>query len=463
MTYPNDFRTFARKHIEEKRLEPLKNRLSKMRVEELIDALQELRDEDQAVVFRLLPKPVAVDVFDAMDIVWRREMIESFSNEEAINLLGTLEPEDRVHLLDELPARVAKQLLASLPKEQREVTALLMGYESGTVGRIMSPDFVDVKGTMTVAEALDRIRTKKNGGHITFHHVYVTDDTRKLLGVLPLSALVTATPGCSIAELVGPEEPPFARTREDQELAARRLEQLDAPELPVVDREHRLVGVFTANEAIDVLQTEVTDDMYDKVGLLDVTQRETDRSARLLRGSFWHVLAVRVPFLLITLAGGMLAGFVIDQFEDILVTVAATAIFIPVIMDMGGNVGTQSSTIFTRGTVLGQINMRRFAWHWGREVLYGFGMAVLFGVLGGVVAHVWQGVPGLGIAVGISLTLTITVATAMGFLVPYVLIRLGFDQAAGADPFITTIKDMTGLAIYFASVSFLVPHIVLGG
>lgn len=462
MNNVRNFVDFARDRVAERNLEPLKDALRAMNAPEILENLLECDSALRPVIYRLLPKDLATEVFDMMDFPVQAELLESFTSEEALDTLASLEPDDRVHLLDELPARVAKRFLEALPREQRDITARLMGYEDDTVGRIMSPIYIDIKKNMTVAEALERIRKRKNGSDLVITTVYVTDETRRLLGILPLSSLVTAQAETMIETLVKDEEPVAVRTHEDQETAARLLQQLDVVELPVLDRENRLVGILSVDDAMDVIREEVTDDMYDKVGLVDLTRRESDRSFALLNGSFLHVLGVRVPFLLITLAGGMLAGAVIDAFEEILEAVVATAIFIPVIMDMGGNVGTQSSTIFTRGMVLGQINMRRFFRQWLREVIHGAGMGVILGALGGAIAALWQGMPELGYAVGISLALTITIGIALGFLVPWVLIKMGFDQAAGADPIITTIKDMSGLVIYFFSVSFFLPQ-VLGG
>lgn len=462
MNNVQNFVDFARDRVNERNLEPLKNTLRAMSAPEILDNLLQCDPVLRPVIYRLLPKDLAADVFDMMDFPVQAELLESFTSEEALETLASLEPDDRVHLLDELPARVAKRLLEALPREQRDVTARLMGYEDDTVGRIMSPIYIDIKKNMTVAEALERIRKRKNGSDLVITTLYVTDETRRLQGVLPLSSLITAQAETLIGDVLKEQEPVAVRTHEDQESAARLLQQLDAVELPVLDRENRLVGILSVDDAMDVIREEVTDDMYDKVGLVDLTRRESDRSFALLNGSFLHVLGVRVPFLLITLAGGMLAGAVIDAFEEILEAVVATAIFIPVIMDMGGNVGTQSSTIFTRGMVLGQINMRRFFRQWLREVVHGAGMGVILGALGGFVAALWQGMPELGYAVGLSLAFTITIGIALGFLVPWVLIKMGFDQAAGADPIITTIKDMSGLVIYFLSVSFFLPQ-VLGG
>jgi len=165
-------------------------------------------------------------------------------------------------------------------------------------------------------------------------------------------------------------------------------------------------------------------------------------------------------FLVITLFGGMLAGAVIDAYEETLEAIAAVAIFIPVIMDMGGNIGTQSSTIFTRAFVLGHINLKRFGGHLFKEVKIGLSIGAIMGVAAGIIASFWQQSPDFGWAVGLSLALTMTLATTLGFLVPFILVKLGFDQAAGSDPFITTIKDVTGLFIYFTSVSIFLSHML---
>jgi len=222
------------------------------------------------------------------------------------------------------------------------------------------------------------------------------------------------------------------------------------------------VGVVTVDDAIDVLEEETTDDIFDKVGLADIamTRRESSRSEQLVKGPLKNVLKVRVPFLIITLIGGMLAGAVIDVYEATLEAIAAVAIFIPVIMDMGGNVGTQSSTIFTRALVLGHINMKHFRKHLFREMGIGISIGVIMGAAALAIATLWQGNIDFGYAVGISLALTMTLATTLGFLIPWVLVKLGFDQAAGSDPFITTVKDVTGLFIYFTSVSIFLGYLL---
>lgn len=332
-------------------------------------------------------------------------------------------------------------------------------FSHEVVASLMTSHFVDVQANISVAEALKQYRAQNAEIDKDVHNIYVVDENHKLIGNLSLSVVVGSDPEKKIGDLLDKEPPSSAVIDEPTHDVAGRLQRLNLVEMPVVDKQGRLVGVIPSDIAMEAIREETTDEIFDRVGIIDM-KKEVNRSNAMVTGSFAHVAGVRIPYLLVSLAGGMLAGAVIGAFEDTLEAVVATAIFIPVIMDMGGNAGTQSSTIFTRALVLGQINLREFVRAWLRECRNGLGMAAILGLIGGLVAHVWQGVPGLGLAVGVSLTATVTIACAIGFLIPYALIRSGFDQAAGSDPFITTIKDMSGLAIYFAMVGVLVPGLV---
>ncbi|ERP31817.1 magnesium transporter [Chitinivibrio alkaliphilus] len=416
-------------------------------------------ETDVPLIFRLFPKGLAAEVFEHMGAPFQAQLLEAFTNSsEALRLIRKLEADDQLRLFDELPSNITTQLLDMLPKTNQEDVRRLMSYPDDTVGRIMSPAYYSFKQTAPLSEVLHIVRAGDAGRDAV--HVYVCNEDGGVCGSVPLTAVLAEKDETRLIGDMVTAEPVVIRVQDDQEKAARLIQRLAVFELPVCDDDGYLVGTLRAYDALDVISEEVTDDMYDKVGLLDLNSRESDRSYGLIHKGFGHVFAVRVPFLIITLIGGMLAGGVIEVFEDILDAVAATALFIPVIMDMGGNVGTQSSTIFTRAMVLGQINMERFIKHWIRETLHGVGLGAILGVLGGGIAIVWQGSPELGLAVGLSLWATITIATSLGFLVPFLLIKMGFDQAAGSDPIITTVKDMTGLAIYFGMVSLLLPGLV---
>lgn len=205
---------------------------------------------------------------------------------------------------------------------------------------------------------------------------------------------------------------------------------------------------------MDVLEDEALDQALNKAGFA-MESVETNCSKVLTQGSLWQVWRVRVPYLMLALVGGLIAGGAISQFEEELEAIAALAFFIPVIMDMCGNVGTQSSTIFTRALIFGHIDFSRFVKQWGPEVLIGFTMGILSGIIAGLIVYLWQGDMALSFVISVALTATITIASAIGFLVPATLSRLGLDQAAGSDPFITTIKDITGLLIYFFLASMI--------
>jgi len=228
----------------------------------------------------------------------------------------------------------------------------------------------------------------------------------------------------------------------------------------VVDKEGRIVGIVTIDDAVDILEEETTEDILDQAGFADVADNEADRSEVLINGGLWKIWKVRLPFLLATMVIGMLSGVVIDGFEHTLESIAVVAIFIPLIMGMGGNVGTQSSTVFARGVVLGHIQLRNFFKHFIKEIGVGFSIGAIVGTLSGIVASIWLGMPMLGVAVGVAMVVTITFATFLGFFVPYILIRCNVDQAAGSAPIITSIKDLVALVIYFISVSVFLRHLL---
>ena len=415
---------------------------------EVLHALHELSPEEQVIVFRLLAKDNALVIFDWLDTDQQQNLLRSFTDERAIEFINEIAPDDRVRLLDELPALVAKKLLNSLTWEERTYTNVLLGYKAETAGRIMTPKYISLRRSMTAEQALDKVR-KQAKDKETIYTLYVTDDSKIIEGAISLKDLLVAEKG-EIVEDIMSKHAIYVNTDTDQEEVARLLMELDLLAIPVVDKENRLVGIVTIDDAVDILEEEATDAMLNQAGL--VASKEANRSEVLIRGSLWTIWKVRLPFLFITLVAGMIAGVVIEGFEEALESVVAVAFFIPLIMDMGGNVGTQSSTVFARGVALGQIHMKDFFQHFIKEVGIGLSLGLVSGIIAGIIATLWQGVPMLGVAVGLAVTATMTLAALLGFLVPYVLIKLNVDQAAGSAPIITSIKDISGLLIYFAFV-----------
>ncbi len=319
--------------------------------------------------------------------------------------------------------------------------------------------FVYVTDTATAAEALEAVRrTRVPAGQAAC--VFVTDDQGRYMGFVRLSVLLRASANAQVKPMIDGADLAVPGTM-DQETAARRLQTRDVPLLPVVNGQRELTGVLTFDDAMDILEQETTDDIMFKAGIGDVFHSQDHvRSEKLTQGPIWYTVRVRMLFLLVTLAGGLIVGGLIDTFEDVLGAVIALAIFIPLVMDMGGNVGTQSSTIFARGFALGHIKLQDF-WrkNFAREALVGLAMAVVIAVIAGTVAYFWQGVPNdipqLGIVVGVALFTSVFLAACLGFLLPWAMVKIGVDHAPGADPFITTIKDFTGLLVYFLMASWL--------
>lgn len=428
----------------------LKQELNEMKTDEILKLIYKANDQDSLVFFRLLSKEKALEVFELMDVSVQQRLLEKFTDEKAIEIFASLQPDDRIKLMDELPAAVAKRLLSSLSHSEREMTSLLLGYKAGTAGRAMTPKYIRLRKDMTASEALQKVRT--SGGDMeTLYHLYVTDNERHLEGEVTLVDIVMADPDKKISEIMT-KEPFKAYTETNEEEVAHILEEQDLLAIPIVDSEERLVGVITVDDAIDILQDEAVEADLDKAGFSDISRTETDRSKILISGSIFKIWRIRVPFLIITLLGGLIAGLFIEQFENTIQQIVAVAFFMPVIMNMGGNVGGQSSTIFTRALVLGQINFSKFIKQLGRELLVGLSIGLLLGCFAFAIVGLWQGLK-FGLVVGASLAITVTIATALGFLVPYILIKLRLDQAAGTNPLITMINDITGLLIFFLLVT----------
>ena len=439
--------------IKAKDMNALKILLNNANEVDVLDMIQELSAENQAIVYRLLSKDTALFVFERLDTGYQQKLIRSFTEESAIEIIEEMDTDERVRLLDEMPATFTKKMLAALSPEERAMTNLLMGYEAQTAGRIMTPEYVRISRNMTVAEALEKVKEKAKEKE-SIHTIYITDDARKLEGVISFRDLWVSDPAVKVEDVMQ-EIAAKVSTDTDQEEVAKLLQKLDWLAIPVVDKENRLVGIVTINDAVDILEEEATEDILDAAGFADIAGKESDRSEVLTRGSIFKIWAVRLPFLVITLAAGLIAGLIIEGFEEILESVVIVAFFIPLIMDMGGNVGTQSSTVFARGVVLGHINTKRFLKPFLKELTVGVSMGSLVGATAGVIISIWIGIPMLGLAVGLALVATMTLAAILGYLVPFVLIKLKVDQAAGSAPIITSIKDISGLFIYFALIALL--------
>jgi magnesium transporter len=419
--------------------------------------LYESLDQEQQQT--LLPLTDAGDVADIIEQIEDQEaahLAESLSPEVLIQVLAEMEPDEAADLLGDIDAGLRQQVLSQLP-EADQVRALLR-YPDDTAGGLMTSDFYGFPETMTARALLRTLKSQPTHDE-EIPYIYAQDEHGRLTGVIRLADLLRAHPEEPLRTIAKAQVVSIAADQ-DQELAARLLNRYDLLALPVVDEQGRILGVITADDAMQVLEEETTEDIYKRAGILAAKVKHAPTSDILVRGPVWRVWAVRVPFLLITMAGGIIAGMVIEQFSGLLEVAVILALFIPVIMDMGGNAGLQSTSIFIRGYVLGHIDPYQIGKHILREVAIGLGMGALLGLIVGLFAMIWQGLPAIGVVVGISLALTIIIATFLGFLIPYSLTKMGIDPAAGSGPLITTVKDITGLFIYFGFASLLIERLL---
>lgn len=445
-------------YIKKKEFKKLQVILKDLQRHELKEIFKHLKQDEQVIFFEVLSEDKAVALFKILGTQQQKNLLDALQPPMVQTFLNQLSSDDRVRLFDRLPERRVKSLLGVLTPDNRAETLHLQAYVPETAGRIMTTEFVTLTEDMIQEEALAKVTeeaTRKENIYILF----IIDEKLKLTGFITLHRLLMMAPTAVINEHMS-RQPISVKTSEDQEKVAQKVKELDLLALAVVDDTNKLVGIVTFDDAMEILEEEATEDILNQAGLSDLKDTEEDRSKLLINGKLNKILAVRLPFLLATLLLSMLSGLVIENFEQTLESIAMVAIFIPLIMGMGGNIGTQSSTVFTRGLVLGHIEIENFLEHFFKELRVGLTIGALMGIMAGLMATIWLGFPMLGLAVGLALFATMTVASLLGFLVPFILIKLKIDQAAGSAPIITTIKDLVALLIYFTCISLFLGHLI---
>ncbi|ELY59888.1 MgtE integral membrane protein [Natronococcus amylolyticus DSM 10524] len=336
-------------------------------------------------------------------------------------------------------------------------------FHADRVADVTEADFVAVTQETFVGHAIEQFRDfEPVSDETTVYYLYVTDNSGRLVGVMSLRELLNA-PEDDVVETHMHTDLVTIDADADPEHAADEVAERDFPALPVIDDDGMLVGVLRTEDMIEVVEEEATEDIMKSAGF-SFTDVETARSSAILESSITKILKLRLPWLIVALAGGLMAGGVIEQFEDTLEAVVALAFFVPVIMDMGGNVGTQASTIFVRGLALGHIDDRNAMRHFAREGLVGLLIGLIIGGIGAAAAYVWQiNEPyalELATVVFVGLVSVCVVASVVGYVIPWIMNKLGFDPAAASDPLITTVKDITALLIYFGLAAVLLSELI---
>lgn len=404
-------------------------------------AIEGLPEAMQAIAFRLLSKNQATEVYEHLDSTVQQNLLEDFRRQEVLEIVENMSPDDRARLFDELPAKVVRRLRAQLSPAEWQATALLLGYEAGTAGRIMTPEYLSIKEELTIGQALERIRKFAPVAEIIYY-LYVTDNARRLTGIVSLRDLVISDPAEYISAIMA-RDIVFVHTDTDQEEVARIIQRYDFLAVPVVDSEQRLVGVITVDDVIDILEQETTEDIYALGGVQ--SQGENYFQTNLLT-----VARRRVVWLLVLLLTNTVTGTIINSQKEILQQVIVLAAFIPLLIGTGGNVGAQSSTVVIRGLNTDTIKMSKPLQVIGREALAGAFLGLILGSMTTVWAYFLQNNLQVAIAVGTSLIAICILASLSGSALPFLFRSLGLDPALMSAPFITTAVDVLGVLIYFS-------------
>nr|WP_268753311.1 magnesium transporter [Dethiosulfovibrio salsuginis] len=426
--------------LERKCFSEAKEHLSAMEPADIAEGLEELSSTQMVLYFRLLPKDLAIEVFEVMRWDEQQRLIEHVTDKEVGEIIEDMSDDDRTVLLDELPAKTVKKLLLQLSPEERQLANRLLNYTEGSAGRVMTPEFIDLKKGMTAEEAVGRIRSVARKKE-TIYTCFVIDDARHLQGVVELEDLIMAGSKTEVESIMD-DEPVYVNTTTDQEEVARVMSRYDLHTIPVVDKENRLVGIVTFDDVLDILEEEATEDFERMAGIQPVEDSYLDVNILTMARK-------RFMWLVICIITEAFTSTVLKHYSQTIQTVVALTYFIPLLIGTGGNAGTQAATLMIRGMTVGDITRKDIGKILLRETASGLLLGGALAVLGFARAMVLD----TGFDVAMVLTFAVVSVVLMGNLagaiLPLIARALKMDPAIMSGPFITTIVDVFGLIVYF--------------
>lgn len=427
--------------LETKQYTGLRQKLMEMNEADIAAVMEEMEEGEMLKIFRILPKDLAADVFSYMEVENQQFIITSLSERDAASIINNLMADDATDLLEEMPANVVKKLLSLASPETRRDINHLLRYPEDSAGSIMTVEFVDLKESLTVQNAIERIRMIGVDSE-TINICYVLDNRRTLIGTVALRYLLLSPPDAVIADIMH-ENVISINTMMDQEEVAKQFQKYDFTSMPVVDQENRLVGIITVDDVVDIMTQEATEDIERMAAIVP-----TDKPY--MRTGIWETWKKRIPWLLLLMVSATFTERIISSAEQALSACVILTAYIPMLMGTGGNAGGQSSGTIIRGLSLEEIefeDMGKVIWKELRVALL-CGLT-LFGVC--FVKLLFFDQVGVSIAMVICLTLicTLMIAKVVGSILPMLAQKIGLDPAVMASPFITTIVDALSLIIYF--------------
>ena len=420
-------------------LGPVAQWLESKAAHEIAEELTRLNPVQSAVVWRMLPRDTALEIFEELDSFQQQQLLSGMRDQAFSELVEEMDPDDRARLLGEAPAGFVRRVLAGLSHKERNMTASLLGFPEGSVGRVMSPEVVTVAESTKISDVLDVVRTKGSDAE-TIDLLAIVDRSRTLVGVVGLSHVVLGDPELRVGEIADHGAPTIDVT-EDAEKAARLVQETNRLGLMVVDSENRVLGVLTVDDALEVIEAADTEDVARQAGALP-------SSAHYLSDSVVRLARLRVFWLAILMSAATITVWVMGLFESALEEITALALFIPLLVGTGGNIGAQAATSAVRAVAVGEVRPSdawRVAW---RESRVGLLLGIALGALGFGAGWWVAGLP-VALTVGLSIVLIAVWATTVGSTMPLAAQALKIDPAVISVPMVTTLVDTSGLLIYF--------------
>ena len=426
--------------------EQLKKTWAGMKAEDIAEILKNLHRKHVAVAFRLIPKEKAAEVFSELDPSQQEYILTHIVDKHIKELLEELSPDDRTSVFEELPEQLTQRLLNLLPAEERKEAMGLLGYPENSVGRIMTPDYVVVKPDWTIEKAIQHI--KKIGEDAeTINMIYVEDDQLRLIDDIPIRRFILADPHQTVADIMDHEFIAI-HALDDQEEAYKMIKKYDINVLPVIGEDGVLIGIVTVDDILDVIEEEVTEDFQKSSAIVPVEEKYYTASNLTLYKK-------RIGWLFILLLTDFFSSTIIAHFEDSLKAVIALAFFIPILIDSGGNIAAQSSTLIIRALATGSLSVKKWFLVMKKELLIGLLIGLTLGLTLYVRGFFWRGGPTVGMVVAISMVAISLWSNLLGSLLPIVLTKFKLDPAVISSPLLTTVVDSTGLLIYFTLADYI--------
>lgn len=439
----------VQKLIADRELHALRDRLVDLPAAEIADLFQALSDEERVLIFRILPRDKAADIFSELDLGLQRQVLSGLGDKQTARLLDEMAADDRTALLEEIPAEAARQLLTLLSKEERDVANTLLGYPEGSVGRLMSPDYLTILEDWKVREVLDHIRLNGRESD-SFDTLYVVDGKGKLVDEIDVRQILLASLEEQVASLMNFKFESLD-AQADQEVAVELFRKYNRSTLPVVDSTGMLLGIVTVDDILDVEEEEVTEDIQ-KLGGSEALEEAYSRT------SIPTLIRKRASWLVVLFVGEMFTASAMSRYQAAIEQAVVLALFVPLIISSGGNSGSQASTLIIRALAVGELKLRDWVNVLRREAITGASLGALLGLVGflrillGSAFGRGFGDHSLSLAftVFFSLTGVVTLGSVAGAMLPFLLKAARLDPATSSAPFVATIVDVVGLMIYFS-------------